>query len=154
MLQKYRSSRLEVFCRKGVLRNFEKLSRKHLCQSLLFNKVAGLRTVTLLKKRFWYRCFPVNFSKFLKTPSITKHLRWLLLKTPVNQLIFREELVDLQLYYSRTFSQEVFKHMCLKHFKARKYYYDRTSANENVKKCYVKVKFNRRMSKLDVSLLL
>ena len=136
MLQIYRSSCLEVFCRKGVLRNFEKLTRKHLCQSLLFNKVAGLRTVTLLKKRFWYRFFPVNFSKFLKTP-ITEHLPWLLLKTPVNQLIFRGELVDLQLYYSRTFSQEVFKHMCFKHFKARKYYYGRTSANENVKKWHV-----------------
>ena len=137
MLQKYRSSRLEVFCRKGVLRNFEKFTGKHLCQSLLFNKVAGLRTVTLLKKRFWYTCFPVNFSKFLKTPPITEHLRLLLLKIPVNQLIFREELVDLQFYYSRTFSQEVFKDMCFKHFKARKYYYDRTSANENVKKCHV-----------------
>ena len=126
-----------MFCTKGVLRSFEKFTGKHLRQSLLFNKVAGLRTVTLLKKRFWYRCFPVNFSKFLKTPSITEHLRWLLLKTPVNQLIFREELVDLQLCYSRTFSQEVFKHMCFKHFKARKYYYGRTSANENVKKWHV-----------------
>ena len=137
MLQKYRSSRLEVFCRKDVLRNFEKFTGKQLCQSLFFNKVVGLRTVTLLKKRFWYRCFRVNFSKFLKTPSITEHLRWLLLKTPVNQLIFTEELVDLQLYYSRTFSQEVFKHMCFQHFKARKYYYGRTSANKNVKKCHV-----------------
>ena len=137
MLQKYRSSRLEVFCRKGVLRNFERFTGKHFCQNLLFNKVPGLRTVTLLKKRFWYRCFPVNFSKFLKTPSITEHLRWLLLKTPVNQLIFREELVDLQLCYSRTFSQEIFKHMCFKHFKACKYYHHRTSANENVKKCHV-----------------
>ena len=134
MLQKYRSSRLEVFCRKGVHRNFEKFTEKHLCQSLLFNKVAGLKHVTLLKKRLWHSCFPVNFSKFLRTPSVTEHLRWLLLKTSVNQPIFREELVDLQLYYSRTFSQEVFKHMCFKHFKARKYYYGRTSANENVKK--------------------
>ena len=133
MLQKYRSSRLEVFCRKRVFRNFENFTGKHLCQGLLFNKVAGLRTVTVLKKRFWYRCFPVYCSKFLKAPSITEHRRWLL-PTPVNQLIFREELVDLQLYYSRTFSQEVFKHMCFKHFKAGKYYYGRTSANENVKK--------------------
>ena len=131
MLQKYRSSRLEVLCRKGVLRNFQKFTGKHLCQILIFDKVAGLR------KRFWYRCFPVSFLKFLKTPSIIEQLPWLLLKTPVNQLIFREELVDLQLYYSRTFSQEVFKHMCFKHFKAGKYYYGRTSANENVKKWQV-----------------
>ena len=36
-----RSSRTEVFCEKAVLRNFAKLTGKHLCQSLFFNKVAG-----------------------------------------------------------------------------------------------------------------
>ena len=41
----------EVFCKKGVLRNFAKCTGKHLCQSLFFNKVAGLRPATLLKKR-------------------------------------------------------------------------------------------------------
>ena len=25
---------------------------------------------TLLKKRLWYRCFPVNFGKFLRTPFL------------------------------------------------------------------------------------
>ena len=34
---------LEVFCKKGVLRNFAKFTGKHLCQSLFFDKVAGLR---------------------------------------------------------------------------------------------------------------
>ena len=34
---------------------------------------------TSLKKRHWYRCFPVNFSKFLRTPFLTEHLRWVLL---------------------------------------------------------------------------
>ena len=38
-----RSSRPEVFCKKGVLRNFIKSTGKHLCQSLFSNKVAGLR---------------------------------------------------------------------------------------------------------------
>ena len=38
-----KSSRLEVFFKKGVLRNFTKFTGKHLCQSLFFNKVAGLR---------------------------------------------------------------------------------------------------------------
>ena len=37
-----RSSRPEVFCKKGVLRNFAKFTEKHLCQSLFFNKVARL----------------------------------------------------------------------------------------------------------------
>ena len=39
----FRSSRPDVFCKYGVLRNFAKFTGKHLCQSLYFNKVAGLR---------------------------------------------------------------------------------------------------------------
>ena len=39
----YRSSRPEVFCRKCVLKSFAKFTGKHVCQSLFFNKVAGLR---------------------------------------------------------------------------------------------------------------
>ena len=35
---------------------------------------------TLLNKKLWHRCFPVNFAKFLRTPFLTEHLRWLLLK--------------------------------------------------------------------------
>ena len=40
VLEKTRSSRPEVFCEKGVLRNFTKFTGKHLCQSPFFNKVA------------------------------------------------------------------------------------------------------------------
>ena len=69
-----RSSLPEVFCRKGVLGNFAKFTGKHLCQSLFFNKVVGLRPETLSKKRLWHRCFPVNFAKFLRTPFFTEHL--------------------------------------------------------------------------------
>ena len=32
-----------------------------------------------IKKRLWHRCFPVYFAKFLKTPFLTEHFRWLLL---------------------------------------------------------------------------
>ena len=78
-----RTSRQEVFCENGVLKDFAKFTGKCLCQSLFFNKVAGLRPPTLLKKRLWYKCFPVNFAKFLITPLFTEHLQWLLL-TMVN----------------------------------------------------------------------
>ena len=64
---------------KGVLRNFTKFRGKHLCQSLIFNKVAGLRPTTLLKKRLWHRCFPVNFVKFLRTTFLQNTSRRLLL---------------------------------------------------------------------------
>ena len=38
------------FFKKGILRNFAKFTGKHLCQSLFFNKVAGLAPVTSLKR--------------------------------------------------------------------------------------------------------
>ena len=40
---------------------------QNLCQNLFFNEFAGLRPATLLKKKLWHRCFPVNFVKFLRT---------------------------------------------------------------------------------------
>ena len=89
LLHNVKMNRPEVFCKKSVITNFTKFTRKHLWQSLFFNKVAGLglflnkiaglRPVTLLKKRFWHSCFPVNFVKFLRTPFFTAHLWWLLL---------------------------------------------------------------------------
>ena len=54
-----RSSRSELFYKKGVLK-------------------IGLRAATLLKKRLWHRCFPVNFAKFLRTP-FSEHFWWLVL---------------------------------------------------------------------------
>ena len=53
-------------------------SRENTCARDFFNKVAGLRPATLLKKNLWHRYFPVNFSKFLRTPISTEHLWWLL----------------------------------------------------------------------------
>ena len=40
---KVRSSHQRCSVKKVVLRNFAKFKGKHLCQSLFFNKVAGLR---------------------------------------------------------------------------------------------------------------
>ena len=62
-----RSSRQEVFYKKGVFRNFAKFTGKRLC----------LRPATLLKMRLW---FPVNFTKFLRTSFFTEHVWWLLLQ--------------------------------------------------------------------------
>ena len=100
-ISNYRSSCPEVFCKRGILRNFTKFTGIHPRQSLFFNKVTGLRPVlrnftnftgkqpcqilfynkvpglrpaTLLKKRLLDRCFPVIFVKFLRTPFYTEHL--------------------------------------------------------------------------------
>ena len=56
------------------------LTGKHLCESLFFNKIAGLSPTTLLKKRLWHKCFPVNFTKFLRTPFLQNISGRLLLK--------------------------------------------------------------------------
>ena len=61
---------LGVFCKKDVLENMAKFTIKHLCQYLFFNKVAAGNPATLLKRRIWYRCFLVNFAKFLRTPFL------------------------------------------------------------------------------------
>ena len=50
-----KSSRPEVFYKKGVLRNFTKVA---------------CRPATLLKKRLWHRYFPMNFAKFLTKPFL------------------------------------------------------------------------------------
>ena len=76
---RFRSSQRRCSLRKGVLRNFSKFTGKHLCQRLYFNKVAGLRPATLLQKRLWHRCFPVNFEKFLRIPFLQNTSRRLLL---------------------------------------------------------------------------
>ena len=65
---------------RGVLENFTKFTGKHLCQSLFFNKIAGLKPATLLKKRLWHRCFSVNFANILRTPFFIEDLRWMLLE--------------------------------------------------------------------------
>ena len=65
-----RSSHQWSSMKDGVLRNLAKFREKHLCQSLIFNKVAGPRSATLLKKRIWHRCFPLIFAKILRTPFL------------------------------------------------------------------------------------
>ena len=48
----------------GVIKKFTKFTGKHLYWSLFFNKVGGLRSGTLLKKRLQHGCLPMNFAKF------------------------------------------------------------------------------------------
>ena len=52
-----RCSEKKVFCEKYVL-------FLSLLSNITLQAVAGLRTATLLKKRFQHRCFPANFVKF------------------------------------------------------------------------------------------
>ena len=42
---------------------------------------------TLLKKSLWHRCFPVNFSKFLRTTFFTEYPRWLFMQNLTNEIV-------------------------------------------------------------------
>ena len=74
----YRSSRPEVFCKKGVLRNYAKFKGKHLWQSLFFNKVAG-EVCDYIKKETLAQVFSCEYFQIFKNAFFMKHLRWLLL---------------------------------------------------------------------------
>ena len=61
----FRSSRPQMFFKIGVLKNVEKFIEKN-CTRVSF-LIKCLKPATLLQKRLWHRCFPVNFAKFLRT---------------------------------------------------------------------------------------
>ena len=65
--------------KKVALKNFPKFTGKHLCQSLFFNKVA----ISACRKRLW-RCFPVNFLKFLRVLFLKNTFGRLLLTFVLN----------------------------------------------------------------------
>ena len=68
-----RSSHQRCSMKKGILRNFAKFTGKHLCQSLFFNKVAGLRPATLLKRSL-AQVFSCEYCETSKNTFFTKHL--------------------------------------------------------------------------------
>ena len=54
---KIQSNHQRCFMEKGVLNHFAKFTKKHLCQSILFNKVASLdreRQITMPNQIFFY----------------------------------------------------------------------------------------------------
>ena len=59
--------------KKGVLRNFTKTTGKHLCQSLIFSKVAGLRSTTFLKETL-AQVLSSEFCEFFRNTLFTEHL--------------------------------------------------------------------------------
>ena len=58
-----------VLSKKVFFKNFTKLTGIHFCWIIFINKVADLRSATLLKKRFQTRCFFKN-SFFHRTVSV------------------------------------------------------------------------------------
>ena len=88
-----RSSRLVVFCKKGILTKFAKFTRKHLRQGLVFNEAADLEFNFNEKKRFWHRCFIVNFARFLITTLLKKPLDGCFCRNPFR--LFKNDVTHI-----------------------------------------------------------
>ena len=73
-----RSSRLQIFLKIGILKNFANVTGKELRWSL-FSINLQAEGLQLHKKRLQHRCFPVKFAKFLRATFHIEHLQWLLL---------------------------------------------------------------------------
>ena len=73
---KFRSSRRRYSVRKRVLKNFAKFTGKHLCQSLFFNKVAGLGpgACNVIKKEILAQVFSCDLCEISKNTFFTELL--------------------------------------------------------------------------------
>ena len=74
-----RSSRPEVFYKKGVLKNFAKFTGKHQCQSLFLIKLLA-EACNLIKKKTLAQVFSYEFCENLKNTFFIEHLLWLVLE--------------------------------------------------------------------------
>ena len=72
-----------MFFKIVVVENFTNFTGKHLSRSL-FNKAIGPQNYNFTRNRLQHRGFLV---KFLRTPLLTEHLRWLLLTVLGFQLV-------------------------------------------------------------------
>ena len=89
----------EVFYKKRCSLKFHKLTGKHLCQSLFFNKVSGL-----LKKRLCHRCFPVKSAKFIRTAYLRNTYGRLLLNMLTSVGVINQSL-SIKSSHSRLFCE-------------------------------------------------
>ena len=69
----YRSSRPNVFCKKGAFKNFTKFTGKHLRLSLFLNNVAGLKpqACNFIKKETLAQVFSCEFCEFFEISKNT-----------------------------------------------------------------------------------
>ena len=63
-----------------------------------FNTSLGLRSATLVKRRLWHRCFPVNFVKFLRTTFLP-------LVVTSEDLIIWKKVMPTQVFFQVFFSE-------------------------------------------------
>ena len=73
----FRRSRPEVFCKKGVPRNFVKFTGKHLCQSFFFNKACNFIKKEILAQMFSCEFYEISRNTFFqRTPLVATSGRY------------------------------------------------------------------------------
>ena len=94
-----------MFFKIGSSKKFRNIRRKTPVLESLFNEVAGLKARIFIEKRLQHRCFPVKFSRFLRTCFFIEHLRLLLPKRRAQMLkypsIFMFFDVELTTFYKK-----------------------------------------------------
>ena len=66
----------KVFCKKGVLKKFTNFT-ENACAGVSF---VGFQACDFVKKRLRHGCFPLKFTKYLRTPILKNIYKRLLLK--------------------------------------------------------------------------
>ena len=82
-----------------------------------FAKFASLSFQPYFKKRFWYRCFPVKFAKFLRTPFLMNNSGdcfWRMFHSTGNLKDFAK-LLGKQIHVSKWIFQNVSENLFPKH---------------------------------------
>ena len=104
-----RSSHRICYVRKGVLRNFAKLTGKHLYQSLFFNKIAGLRLhlyrtalgdcFSMFRLKSWdlSKTLFLNTSHFLKNSSVFSFFIFIKFMSTIRQFFLKHFHEDLSI---------------------------------------------------------
>ena len=83
----------EGLFKKGVMRSFAELTRKHMRRNLFFDNGKFSRSETSTKTSLQRLCFLVNFAKFLRTPFSQNITGRLLLIIAVS-IVVKEELAN------------------------------------------------------------
>ena len=99
-----RGSHRRCSARKDFLRNFVTFTRKHLCQSLFFNNVAGLRPEKFIKKEALGQVFSCEFCEVSKNTFYKEHL-WAATSGLPNLLPSSESLAIGSVSYAATVYQ-------------------------------------------------
>ena len=108
LLTKNRFNASEAATR-GVLKNFVKLTRKHLRRSLFFNEVAGLRPY--FKRKTPAQLLSCEFCKIFKNIFLTEYHKWLLLTLSLSKILASNWLKKWNKNENKKISMKVSKYV-------------------------------------------